>query len=160
MLRTSEAHNLSCSVDIIKFCLDCSPKLNYSSTLCKLLTVSLFQNCFYHMGKCPGEGIEVKGLGLRRRGANQHSRSFSYQCSSVSNQSTSWISAPLGALLTHECYRQKIFQTMRQLCEAKRGKKKKEKKELVLQRAESNKLIALVTPSSFETAPPKAKGRS
>lgn len=35
-----------------------------------------------------------------------------------------------------------------------------EKKELTLQGAESNKLIALVTPSRFEAAPPKAKGRS
>lgn len=34
------------------------------------------------------------------------------------------------------------------------------KKELVLQRAESSRLITLVTPSRPETAPLKAKGRS
>lgn len=36
----------------------------------------------------------------------------------------------------------------------------KEKKELALQRAESSRLIALVTLSRSETAPLKAKGRS
>jgi len=101
--------------------------LNYSSTLSKLLTASLFQNYFYHIGKCPEEGTEVKGLGLRRCGANQHSRNFSYQWSSVSNQNTSWSSAPVAVLLTHECYRQKIFRTMRQLCKAKRKKEEKKK---------------------------------
>lgn len=47
------------------------------------------------------------------------------------------------------------------LCDSfvRQSRKKKRKKEVVLQRVEFNKLIALMKPSRFETAPPKAKDR-